>query len=245
MSHRIFLSRFRSALRVNRLGTPHPANKGKTTEMSTNKKLYALAAAAVLATPMASFAAPISFGALSSDDSGSTQIIHDSLNNYDWLRWDTLTLSYADTLAATSTGGQYEGWQFAYANEAQLFTNALLQGLTNDCTVTGDDTCNQALPSNLTPLFGDPPGGGTSERINFLANGGSGGSAGYMQYYHEGDFGSVYKSNEGSSLEDGGWLLYRTAGTEVPPTSVPEPGTIALFGAAFAAMGFMRRRQVA
>ncbi len=213
--------------------------------MSTNKKLSALAAAAVLAAPMASFAAPISFGALSSDDSGSTQIIHDSLNSYDWLRWDTMTLSYADTLVATSAGGQYEGWQFAYANEAQLFTNALLLGLTNDCTVTGADTCNMLLPPNLTPLFGDPPGSGTSERINFLTNGGPDDPAGFLQYDHEGDYGSLSKSNEGSALEAGGWLLYRTAGTEVPPTSVPEPGTLALFGAAFAAIGFMRRRQVA
>lgn len=213
--------------------------------MNTNKKLSALAVAAVLAAPMASFAAPVSYGALSSDDSGSTQIIHDSLNNYDWLRWDAMTLSYADTLAATSAGGQYEGWQFAYANEAQLFTNALLQGQTNACTVTGYDTCNMLMPPNLTPLFGDPPGSGTSERINFLTNGGPDDPAGLLQYDHEGDFGSLYKSNEGSSLEASGWLLYRAAGTEGPPTSVPEPGTLALFGAAFAAMGFMRRRQVA
>ena len=51
------------------------------------------------------------------------------------------------------------------------------------------------------------------------------------------------------TLEDSGWLLYRTAGTQNPPqgppASVPEPGTFALFGAAFAAMGFMRRRQLA
>ena len=213
--------------------------------MNTNKKLFAIALAAVLAAPMASFAAPISFGALSSDDSGSTQIIHDSLNNYDWMRWDTLTLSYADTLAATSAGGQYEGWQFAYANEAQLFTNALLQGLTNDCTITGSDTCNMLMPPTLTPLFGDPPGPGNSERINFLTNGGPDDPAGFMQYDHEGDYGSFSKSNGGSALEAGGWLLYRAAGSEGPPTSVPEPGTLALFGAAFAAMGFMRRRQVA
>jgi hypothetical protein len=214
--------------------------------MNTKKKLSVLAVAAVLAAPMVSVAAPVSFGALSSDNSGSTQIIHDSLNNYDWLRWDTLSsLSYADTLAATSAGGQYEGWQFAYANEAQLFTNALLQGLSNDCTAIGADTCNQTLPSNLTDLLGETPGSGTSERVNFLTNGGPNDPAGYMQYYHEGDYGSVYKSNDGGALEEGGWLLYRKAGTEGPPTSVPEPGTFALFGAAFAAMGFMRRKRMA
>ena len=214
--------------------------------MNTNKKLSVIAIAAVLAAPMVSFAAPVSFGALSSDDSGSTQIIHDSLNNYDWMRWDTLeTLTYADTLAATSAGGQYEGWQFAYANEAQLFTNALLQGLPNDCTVTGDATCNMLLPSNLTPLLGDTFGSGTMERVNFLTNGGPDDPAGYLQYSHEGLYSSLYKSNGGSALEASGWLLYRTAGSEGPPTSVPEPGTLALFGAAFAAMGFMRRRQAA
>ena len=215
--------------------------------MTTNKKLSAIAVAAVLATPMAGFAAPISFGALSSDDSGSTQIIHDSLNNYDWLRWDTMgMLTYSETLAATSAGGQYEGWQFAYANEAQLFTNALLQGLSNDCTVTGADVCNMLLPPDLTYLLGDTFGG-NSERVSFLTNDGPDNPAGYLQYDHEGDYGSLFKSNEGGALEAPGWLLYRTAdtGTEDPTADVPEPGTLALFAAAFGAIGFMRRRLLA
>jgi PEP-CTERM motif len=214
--------------------------------MTTNKKLSALAVLAVLATPIAGFAAPVTFGALSSDDSGSTQIIHDSLNNYDWMRWDTLTtLNYEQTLAATSAGGQFEGWQFAYANEAQLFTNALLQGLTNDCAATGDATCNMLLPTNLADLLGDTPGALT-ETVNFLSNGGPDDPAGFMQYTHEGSFASLYKTNSGASLENTGWLLYRTdGGTETPPSAVPEPGTFALFGAAFAAIGFMRRRLAA
>jgi hypothetical protein len=230
-----------------RKAPPHIRQPKGKTKMTTNKKLCAVAVATVLAAPMAAFAAPISFGALTSDDSGSTQIIHDSLNNYDWLRWDTLTtLNYEQTLAATSVGGQFEGWQFAYANEAQLFTNALLQGMTNDCTLTGGDVCNMLLPANLTRLLGDTPPP-LIETVSFLTQDGPDNPAGYLQYMHEGESASVFKSNVGGSLENPGWLLNRTSGDtgSPPPSAVPEPATLALFGAAFAAIGFRRRRVLA
>jgi hypothetical protein len=102
------------------------------------------------------------------------------------------------------------------------------------------------LPGNLADLLGDTPPPLT-EMVNFLTDGGPDDPAGYLQYTHEGSFASVYKSNNGGSLENWGWLLYRTDGgaTEGPPSAVPEPGTFALFGAAFAGLGFMRRRLAA
>jgi hypothetical protein len=211
-------------------------------------KLFALAAIGLLALPMAASAAPVSFGALSSDDGGGTNIITDSLNNYEWLRWDTLSnLSYADTLAAISPGGAFAGWQMAHNTEAQLFTNALLSGLSNACTTVGSDDCNSVLPNNLTYLLGDTSSG-LFDTVYFLSDNG-GDEAGYLRYTSEGDFGGLSKSNIGASIEGDtaddnvGWLLYRAYNTTPPPTHVPEPSALALFAAGFAGLALIRRRR--
>ncbi|HVY82102.1 MAG TPA: PEP-CTERM sorting domain-containing protein [Steroidobacteraceae bacterium] len=208
------------------------------------KKLTSIAVAGLLAAPIAANAVPVSFGALSSNDDGSTQVIYDSLNNVEWMRWDVMdTFSYDQTLAAISNGGQFagQGWRFAYNQQAQMFTNALLQGLPNACTTTGEDTCNSTLPANLSYLLGDTFGTLT-EQVSFLTDDGGSENPGYISYTHEGEYGVLYKSNEWGGGY--GWLLYRTADGSTPPaTSVPEPGTLGLIAAGVAMVGVMRRRR--
>ena len=90
------------------------------------RKLFAALCAIGLAG--AAQAAPVSFGSLSSNGDGSTEIISDALNNLEWLRWDVeADLTYQETVDLISGMGARagEGWAIADAAKARAFTDAL------------------------------------------------------------------------------------------------------------------------
>ncbi len=197
------------------------------------------------------YASPISFGKLSSNDDGLTAVIHDDLNQLDWLRWDRLkSLTYAQTLAVIAPGGTYEGWSVAGIAKAQQFVDALLFGRTNGCTTTSTvltETCADGPLPDLTPLFGDNY---TTDQDNkfFLSDNATGTEVGIVGYYRGSLFDTVRKQNDWDTLAHAdqlaasnsiGWLLYRE-------TAVPVPSTWTMFGigaaALFAARLRIRRR---
>ena len=80
-------------------------------------------------------AAIITHGNLTTDD--TTNIIVDTLNGVEYLRFDTFNLSFADTLTAVGVGGLYEGWIIANDEIADLFLEALF-GPSNPCAGSGN-----------------------------------------------------------------------------------------------------------
>jgi hypothetical protein len=99
---------------------------------------------------------PVSYGALSSNDDGTTEIIVDHLNGYEWLRWDVLgLLTYEQTLTAIAPGGPYEGWSIAGEAEAQQFVDALFYPGADACDASSVFERCGYTEAALTPLLGD------------------------------------------------------------------------------------------
>lgn len=203
----------------------------------------ALAAAAVSAQ-----ATPVTIGALSSNNDGSTNLITDTLNGREWVRWDAVeTLNYAQALAATASGGAFAGFHIAHNSDAQAFVNALLVGHSNGCSTSNNQYCATNTPANYVGLVGDTYYAGSLDYVWFLSDNGSGSEVGLIELSTS----SVLKHNEWASIGSAdsysganasgyniGWLLYRDAGN-----NVPEPGSVALVLLALAGAAAARRRQ--
>ncbi|MBC3766932.1 PEP-CTERM sorting domain-containing protein [Neptunicella marina] len=181
----------------------------------------------------------ISIGALSSNDDGSTQIIVDTLNNREWLRWDVLaSLTYAETVTAISAGGAYEGFTLAGIGDIGLLLNALFYPSVNTClpqlnNVTCSNTAGITIAQNLA-LFGNANNANnwtytvvidplnTDSVALLYANGGSPSTPtnSVLPYGINREWKDVLDidtTHSGSGSRDIGFLLYRSIAT------VPEP----------------------
>jgi uncharacterized repeat protein (TIGR01451 family) len=163
----------------------------------------------------------ISHGDLTTNDDGSTNIITDSLNNYEWLRFDVLApLTRAETLAVLDTldGG---GWSVAGANQALMFIDTMLSGQSNDCIST---TINTACGSTTGWTDGDF-GKSYTTGSDLVWYESDVSQAGYIQIdahfalinniaswstYAESD---LYSSGETYESIAASWLLYRKVAT--------------------------------
>jgi len=190
-------------------------------------------------------------GSLSYDSRYGNTVIKDSLNGYDWLRWDAIAgLTESALRPAIQPNGYLEGWSIAGLNEAQLFTDALVGS--NPCTSTVKEErtlCSPSTGIDYKKLVGaseddpDPLAFFRGETTNNLGDP----VAGILSLNNDG---SVYKDNFGISYPNAfkfsigfedkknvSWLLYR-------PTSVPESGTIYLLGFGLLSLFGASRRKV-
>ncbi len=192
----------------------------------------------------------ITIGALSSNDDGSTDVITDSLNNLEWLRWDQLKgKSHTELLVETAATGAYSGWSIAGVAEANWFLKALYDDADlGDCSLNeGHQFCAQNgsfSSEEYTSLLGDSytVGASSTDAAWFYDDEISDGKAGYLlldsssfsQKFNE--FGLIAQT-ETNALFTGdnstGWLMYRT-------TAVPEPRTLAIFALGVLGLSFRR-----
>jgi hypothetical protein len=182
-------------------------------------------------------------GNLQTNDLNNTII--DTVTGREYYQFDEFNLTYAQTLAAVSSGGIYDGWSIATYDVADAFINAML-GATTPCTgevaygtkcgtVTG--WADGAFGASFTPsldefayLTGPSPANGQSTHPISLGS-----------IYPDGsvfDFESAYTTADldyygQTSSYTINLLIYRDA-------SVPEPGMLSLIGLGFAGMGILR-----
>ena len=203
-------------------------------------KLFALAVS-VLAISTSVNAAVVTHGSLSSDD--STNIITDSLNNYEWLRFDVLAgQTYADTLAALNTqdGG---GWSIAGVTQANMFVDAMALGSPITCA-SWNDRCwslsnwnDGDFGNNWTSLY---------DNAYFLNDAGR---AGFIELYEgpqefniDDDYWTIAEVDAfvaGGTARQSTWLTYREV------SAVPVPAAVWLFGSGLLGLvGVARRKKV-
>lgn len=201
-------------------------------------------------------ASVVTVGSLTRDTTQST--ISDSLNNRTWLGFDiTKGLTYAQTVTATSAGGTFAGFSIAHNYDAQLFTNALLSGGSNLCTISDNSVCS-VVNLNSEHVVGESYFSASSfggqydfDIAYFLSDNGVGLDVGivyiFSDYSRDG-FNLLIKNNDWTTFANAdtnsilpysiGWLLFR----EATSNAVPEPGSLALLGIAGVVLAWSQRR---
>ena len=217
-----------------------------------------LAALCAIGLAGAAQASPVSFGALSSDDDGRTDIITDALNNLEWLRWDQdADLTYDQTRDLITTGARAgEGWAIADLGKAQAFTDALLDGLNNGCTASQTYAiCANGL-RDLPALLG--VANRTDNYGLFIAPNAANGipsRAGTVIAITQASNSRIEKINDIDTIANldeivtpsntygtpVSWLLYREAAAA--PAPVPVPTSLPLLAAGLGGLGYLAARK--
>lgn len=190
-------------------------------------------------------AAIITHGSLSSHNDGSSNIITDSLNNVEWLRFDVLPqLTYAETLSILDTqdGG---GWQVANQLYAESFVNSLLQDNSNQCAAITRTTLCGTIDNWTDGDFGDNTWAVDYDYVWFLM---SDTEAGYLKFNDNTDtvtmrtdWGTITESDiySGGDSTDIAWLMFRDINTTV----VPVPAAVWLFSSGLLALLAIGRKR--
>lgn len=192
-------------------------------------------------------AAIITQGSLTTNDDGSTNIISDSLNNVEYLRFNVLAhLTYAQTLDVLDTqdGG---GWSIATPTTAINFTTALFAPVASNCVHDGISVSVTSC-GNLTGWVDGKFGNNNTiyhDAAWFIDDSGE---ADYIYLSAEGlvtarDY-TLVQSDEFSDLgpypesdQPVSWLLVR------PATVVPVPPAVWLFGSGLLGLVSLARRK--
>lgn len=217
------------------------------------KFLPLVLAASAAFTAVPSSAATITVGSISRVEGSATAF--DSLNNRTWLGLDrTTNLTYEQAVASTLAGGKFAGFKLARNADAQKYVNAFGDAT---CTVSGSGDCLYGS-MNIGTIFGENwTTRNSAVDYNyglFLSDNGTGKEIGQVvdltihflggtNLSKDNEWGSIAEasSNAGNgTFPRMGWLMYRAEG---PENSVPEPGTLAIFGLGLAAVAVARRRR--
>jgi hypothetical protein len=181
--------------------------------------------------------------------------VTDALNNRQWLGFDvTKGLTYAQTLAAIGSGGQWEGYHIARNVDAAMFGTAIANGAA--CPSSGTPTCLSGSQDaenvvgesdvNYRIAFGSSV---DFDDAWFLSDNGVGEDVGviivftddvstndFLEIAHESTTFAEADSYGSNTASPVGWLLYRGL-------AVPEPGSLALVGMALLGLVTVGRRR--